>query len=74
MISEVTEINWHDMLEGLPAFLTVAGIPMTYSISSGIGLGFIGYVVVAIATGKAKTVKPLMWLASIAFVLYFIFS
>ena len=74
MISEVTEIDWHDMLEGLPAFLTVAGIPMTYSISSGIGLGFIGYVVVAIATGKAKTVKPLMWLASIAFVLYFIFS
>ena len=74
MISEVTEIDWHDMLEGLPAFLTVAGIPMTYSISSGIGLGLIGYVVVAIATGKAKTVKPLMWLASIAFVLYFIFS
>lgn len=74
MISEVTEIDWHDMLEGLPAFLTVAGIPMTYSISSGIGLGFIGYVVVAIATGKAKTVKPLMWLASAAFVLYFIFS
>ena len=74
MISAVTEIDWHDMLEGLPAFLTVAGIPMTYSISSGIGLGFIGYVVVAIATGKAKTVKPLMWLASIAFVLYFIFS
>ncbi len=74
MISEVSEINWGDLLEGLPSFLTVAGIPMTYSMSSGIGLGFIGYVVVAIATGNIKKVKPLMWVAAAAFVVYFIFS
>lgn len=74
MISEVTEINWSDLLEGLPSFLTVAGIPMTYSMSSGIGLGFIGYVVVAVATGNIKKVKPLMWVAAIAFVIYFMFS
>jgi AGZA family xanthine/uracil permease-like MFS transporter len=74
MISEVSEINWGDLLEGLPSFLTVAGIPMTYSMSSGIGLGFIGYVVVAVATGNIKKVKPLMWVAAAAFVVYFIFS
>ncbi len=74
MLSEVIEIDWSDLLDGLPAFLIVTGIPMTYSISSGIGLGFIGYVVVALATKNVRKVKPLMWVAAVAFVVYFLVS
>ena len=40
--------------------------------SSGIGLGFIAYIVVAIATGKVRQIKPLMWVAAIAFAVYFL--
>lgn len=72
MMSEVTEIDWSDLLEGLPAFLIVAGVPLTYSISSGIGFGFIAYVVVAAVTGQLKKVKPLMWIAALAFLVYFL--
>ena len=72
MMGEVAEIDWSDLLEGLPAFLIVAGIPFTYSISNGIGFGFIAYVLVAAVTGQLKKVKPLMWVAALAFVVYFI--
>lgn len=72
MMSEVTEIDWSDLLEGLPAFLIVAGVPLTYSISNGIGFGFIAYVVVAAVTGQLKKVKPLMWVAAFAFLVYFL--
>ena len=72
MMSEVTEIDWSDLLEGLPAFLIVAGVPLTYSISNGIGFGFIAYVAVAAVTGQLKKVKPLMWVAAFAFLVYFL--
>ena len=72
MMSEVTEIDWSDLLDGLPAFLIVAGVPLTYSISNGIGFGFIAYVVVAAVTGQLKKVKPLMWVAAFAFLIYFL--
>ena len=72
MMSEVTEIDWSDLLEGLPAFLIVAGVPLTYSISNGIGFGFIAYVVVAAVTGQLKKVKPLMWIAALSFLVYFL--
>ena len=72
MLSEVTEIDWSDLLEGLPAFLIAAGVPLTYSISNGIGFGFIAYVVVAAVTGQLKKVKPLMWVAALAFLVYFL--
>ena len=71
MMSEVTEIDWSDLSEGFPAFMIVAGIPMTYSISNGIGFGFIAYVLVAVVTGQVKKVKPLMWVAAAAFLVYF---
>lgn len=72
MIGEVVTIDWSDLLEGFPAFFIVAGIPFTYSISNGIGFGFIAYVLIAAVTGKIKRVKPLMWVATAAFIVYFI--
>ena len=74
MMSEVAEIDWSSVTDGFPAFLIIAGVPMTYSISSGIGLGFIAYVVLAVFAGKAKEIKPLMWVAAIAFLIYFLVS
>ncbi|MBM6755864.1 NCS2 family permease [Collinsella tanakaei] len=72
MMSEVTEIDWFDVLDGFPTFMIIAGIPFTYSISNGIGLGFITYVVVAIVTGRVKQIRPLMWVAAAAFLAYFL--
>ena len=72
MMSDVADIDWSDCLEGFPAFMIIAGIPMTYSISNGIGLGFITYVIVAIVTGKVKAIRPLMWVAAAAFLAYFV--
>lgn len=72
MMSEVTEIDWSKISEGFPAFMIVAGVPFTYSISSGIGLGFIAYVVVALFEGRVKDIKPLMWVAAFAFLVYFL--
>ena len=72
MMSEVTEIDWFDILEGFPTFMIIIGIPFTYSISNGIGLGFIAYVVVASVTGNIKKVRPLMWVAAAAFLAYFL--
>ena len=72
MMSDVVDINWTDVLQGFPTFMIIAGIPFTYSISNGIGLGFITYVIVAIVTGKVKEIRPLMWVAALAFLLYFL--
>lgn len=74
MMSEVADIDWSDLLEGLPAFMIVAGVPFTYSISNGIGFGFITYVIVAAVTGQLKKVKPLMWVAVVAFLAYFLIA
>lgn len=72
MMSDIGEINWKNLGSAFPAFVIIIGMPMTYSITSGIGLGFIAFVVVKLATSKLREVKPLMWIASIAFLLSFI--
>jgi AGZA family xanthine/uracil permease-like MFS transporter len=46
-------------------------MPFTYSIANGIGAGFVSYVVIRAATGKARQVHPLMWVIALAFVAYF---
>jgi AGZA family xanthine/uracil permease-like MFS transporter len=72
MISQVTKINWEDIEDGLPAFLTMALMPFTFSITIGIGAGFITYVVLKLARGKARKVHPLMYVVAGAFVVYFV--
>jgi AGZA family xanthine/uracil permease-like MFS transporter len=57
---------------GLPAALCIMLMPFTYSITNGIGFGFIAYVVIRAAQGKARDVNPFMWLAAAAFALYFV--
>ena len=74
MMTSIGEIDWMHIEHAFPAFITVTVIPFTYSITNGIGLGFISYVAIMIVLGKADKVKPLMWAAAIAFLCMFIFT
>ncbi|NUR17384.1 MAG: NCS2 family permease [Dermatophilaceae bacterium] len=71
MMTQVTNIDWHDMEVALPAFLTIVLMPFTYNITVGIGAGFIAWVLVKIAKGHAARIHPLLWVVSGLFVLYF---
>ncbi|GAA1869471.1 NCS2 family permease [Pseudonocardia ailaonensis] len=71
MFRQVAGIELTDLRSAIPAFLTIVVMPFTYSIANGIGAGFISYVVLSAATGKARTVHPLMWVVAVAFVGYF---
>jgi AGZA family xanthine/uracil permease-like MFS transporter len=73
MMSVVREIPWDEPVEALPAFATMLFIPLTYSITRGIGYGFILYVVLKTLTGKWRDVHPLLYVVSAAFVLEFVF-
>jgi AGZA family xanthine/uracil permease-like MFS transporter len=72
MMSQVTKIDWDDIEEGLPAFVTMVLMPFTFSITVGIGAGFLMYVVLKIVRGKARRVHPLMWVVAGLFVVYFV--
>ena len=73
IMSDVGSIDWGKAELAFPAFLIIVGIPFTYSITNGIGLGFIAYVLLMVARGKVREVKPLMWVAALAFMAMFIF-
>jgi AGZA family xanthine/uracil permease-like MFS transporter len=72
MMRTVRDIPWTNLEEAFPAFLTIVGIPLTYNISYGIGLGFISYVLIKIFHGKVKDIHPLMWVTSVAFAITFV--
>jgi adenine/guanine/hypoxanthine permease len=74
MLTVVKGINWDDMTIAIPAFLTMGMIPFTFSISKGIGYGFISYVLIKVFTGKFKDVHPLMYFVAIAFAFDFFLS
>ncbi|MFI7109835.1 NCS2 family permease [Nonomuraea sp. NPDC050227] len=71
MMTAIRDIDWDDYEIAIPAFLTIVVMPFTYSISNGIGAGFISYVLVKVVRGKAREVHPLMWGVTALFVLYF---
>ncbi|MEV4396627.1 NCS2 family permease [Nonomuraea sp. NPDC049607] len=71
MMTAIRDIDWDDYEIAIPAFLTIVVMPFTYSISNGIGAGFISYVLVKVVRGKAREVHPLLWGVTALFVLYF---
>jgi adenine/guanine/hypoxanthine permease len=71
MMQQVKGIDWDDLEIAVPAFLTIVLMPFTYSITAGIGAGFVTYVVLKVVRGKASVVHPLLWLTAGLFVLYF---
>jgi AGZA family xanthine/uracil permease-like MFS transporter len=64
-------IDWTRPEDAIPAFLVIAGIPLTFSIAAGIGLGVIGYVIVMTAVGRAREVHVLMWVLVPLFVAFY---
>lgn len=75
MFSTVTEIRFDDdgLTEAIPAYLAIIAMPLFYSISEGISMGIISYVLLNLATGKGKKVAPLMYVLAVLFVLKYIF-
>jgi AGZA family xanthine/uracil permease-like MFS transporter len=71
MMSQVAEIDWRDLELAIPAFLTIVLMPFTYSITVGIGAGFISWVALKTFRGRARQVHPLMWVVAVLFALYF---
>jgi AGZA family xanthine/uracil permease-like MFS transporter len=71
MIGQVRDIDFTKFDVALPAFLTMVVMPFTYSIANGIGVGFIAWVVIGAASGKAKQIHPLLWIVAGLFVAYF---
>lgn len=74
MRQAIRNIDWQNIELAAPAFLTMALMPFTYSISVGVGAGFVSYVVLMAARGKSRLVHPLMWVVAAAFVVYFALS
>jgi len=72
MMGTVREIPWTDFENAFPAFLTIVGIPLTYNISYGIGLGFISFVLIKLFHRKAGEIHWLMWVVSALFILNFL--
>ena len=64
-------IDWDDLEIAIPAFLTIVLMPFTYSITVGIGAGFLAYVLIKVVRGKAAEVHLLMWIVAAMFVVYF---
>jgi AGZA family xanthine/uracil permease-like MFS transporter len=73
MIRNVTKIDWNDATESVPAFLTMIGIPLSYSIADGLALGFISFPVIKLLSGRGREIGWLTYLLAVVLVLYFIF-
>lgn len=74
MMQQVTDIAWSDVEIAIPAFLTIVLMPFTYSITVGIGAGFLAYLLIKVVVGKTREIHPLMALVGALFVVYFFIS
>lgn len=71
MMQQVKGIDWDDVDIAIPAFLTIVLMPFTYSITVGIGAGFLAWVLIKVVRGRVRAVHPLMWVIALLFVAYF---
>ncbi len=72
MMRDVGSLPWDEPTDAIPAFLVLTVMPFTYSITNGIGAGFIAYAVLKTLSGRAREVAPLMYAAAAAFLVYFV--
>lgn len=72
MMTQVTDIDWKAPEIAIPSFMTIALMPFGYSVSVGIGVGFVVYALIQLVMGQARKVHPLMWVVSGLFVVYFL--
>jgi AGZA family xanthine/uracil permease-like MFS transporter len=71
LMVRVKDIPWDDFDLAIPAFLTIVLMPFTFSITNGVGAGFVSYVLIKVVRGKGKDVHPLLWVVAALFVAYF---
>jgi AGZA family xanthine/uracil permease-like MFS transporter len=74
MLAALKNIDWTDFEEAVPAFFATVFMGFSYSISNGIAAGFIFYCIVKIIKGKAKEISPVLWVASVLFIINFVIS
>lgn len=72
MASSLIKVQWDDLTEATPAFITAAMMPFTYSITEGIAFGFISYCVMKLGTGRWREVNAPVWVVSLLFLIKFI--
>ncbi|HBB19176.1 MAG TPA: guanine permease, partial [Ruminococcus sp.] len=75
MFSTITEIKFADsnFTEAIPAYLCIIAMPLFYSISEGISIGVISYVIINLICGKKKNINPIMYVLAVLFVLKYVF-
>ncbi len=71
MMAPLRKIEWEDATESLPAFITLVGIPFTFSISDGMGLGFISYTLVKLLSGRKEEINPTLFIVTVIFLVKF---
>jgi AGZA family xanthine/uracil permease-like MFS transporter len=71
MMRELTELDWTDTTESVPAVICALIMPFTYSIAEGIAFGFITYAALKLLTGRAREVKPILWVVAVVFLFKF---
>jgi len=74
MMQQVRDIDWDDLDIAIPAFLTIVLMPFTYSITVGIGAGFLAYAFIKLVRGRVGDVHPILWLVAALFLVYFAIS
>jgi len=74
MTQQISRIDLRALPTAIPAFVLLVTIPLTYSISHGIGFGFIAYVAIQLLLGRPREVHPLMYVATVGFAAYFLVS
>lgn len=65
MFRNIKEINFSDMKEAVPAFLTMILMPLTFSIATGLTVGFLSYIIIGVFSGGAKKISPVMWVVGL---------
>ncbi|WP_254789465.1 NCS2 family permease [Variovorax sp. OV329] len=73
MLRELTELDWNESTEVIPAVITALVMPFTYSIANGLAFGFISYAAIKLATGRARDVHAMVWIIAAVFLFKFVY-
>ncbi len=73
MVSAILNVDFNDASEAIPSYLCMIAMPLAYSISEGIAIGVVSYVIINLCCGKANKITPLMYILAILFVCKYIF-
>lgn len=73
MAQSISRVKWGDFSEALPSFITMVGMPLSFSIATGLSFGVISYTIVKVAAGKFREVSVLVWVLTILFILRYVY-